>query len=62
MSWWYSLRAQKASGILGCINRGVTSRVTEWIVSICFALMKAHLERCIQFWSPQHKKDAEMLE
>jgi len=29
---------------------------------IVSALMRPHLECCIQTWDPQHKKDAELLE
>ena len=26
------------------------------------ALMRSHLDYCAEFWSPQHKKDMELLE
>ena len=38
--------AQKASCILGYINRGVPSRVRKGIVLLCSALVRTHLECC----------------
>ncbi|KFQ49528.1 hypothetical protein N334_14001, partial [Pelecanus crispus] len=62
MSWQYALAAQKANRILGCIKRSVASRSRDVILSLCSALVRPHLEYCIQLWSPQHKKDMELLE
>jgi len=49
----------KANGILGCIKREVANRVT---VSLYSALVRPCLENRVQVWSPQHKKDMELLE
>ena len=55
------LAAQKAKCILGYIKRSVASRSTEGILPLCSALVRPHLESCIQRWSPQQKKDMEQL-
>ena len=62
MSRQCALAAQKADCTLGCIQSNMASRSREGILPLCSTLVGPHLEFCIQLWSPQHKKDMELLE
>jgi len=61
MTWQHVLTAQKSNCILDCI-KSMAGRSREVILPLCSALVRPHLESFVQLWSPQHRRDMELLE
>ena len=57
-----SIAASKGNQILGLIRRNITYKGKKLIIPLYKAIVRPHLEYCIQAWRPYRKKDIDMLE
>ena len=56
------IAASMGNQILGIIRRNITYKEKSLIVPLYKAIVRPHLEYCIQAWSPHLRKDIDMLE
>ena len=56
------IAASKGNQVLGMIRRNITYKEKSLIVSLFKAIVRPHLENCIQAWSPYLRKDIDMIE
>ena len=56
------IAASKGNQILGLIRRTITYKETHLIVPLYKAIIRTHLQYCIQEWRPYRKKDIDKLE
>ena len=56
------IAASKGNQILGLIRRNITYKGKKLIIPLYKAILRPHLEYCIQAWRPYRKKDIDTLE
>ena len=52
----------KGNQVLGMILRNITYQENSLIVSLYKAIVRSHLEYCIQAWNPHLRKDIYIFE
>ena len=57
----YRIAASKGNQVLGMIRRNITYKQKSLIVPLYKAIVRPHLEYCIQTWNPHLRKDIYML-
>ena len=55
------IAASKGNKILGLIRRTIMYKEKQLIVPLYKAIVRSHLEYCIQAWRPYRKKDIDKL-
>ena len=56
------IAASKGNQVLGMIRRNITYKEKSLIIPLYKAIVRPHLEYCIQAWNPYLRKDVDMLE
>ena len=56
------IAASKGNQVLGMIRRNITYKDKSLIIPLYKAIVRPHVEYCIQAWSPYLRKDIDMLE
>ena len=56
------IAASKGNQVLGMIRRNITYKDKSLSIPLYKAIVRPHLEYCIQAWSPYLRKDIDMLE
>ncbi len=56
------IAASTGNQVIGMIRRNIIYKEMSFIVPLYKAIVRPHLEYCIQAWSPYLRKDIDMLE
>ena len=56
------IAASKGNQVLGMIRRNITYKEKSLIIPLYKAIVRPHLEYCIQAWNPHLRKDVDMLD
>ena len=56
------IAASNGNQALGMIRRNITYKENSFIITLYQAIVRPHLEYCIQAWNPYLRKDVDMLE